>query len=256
MTKATGIGRGKGGSEKRGPKRSPGAVVIDRGKITKLVRRGWTQVQIASELGIHQTMVSKEWRFIVKEIQDTQSEDAKAHIALMLEQYAEVRREAWEAWEKSKEDHRRYSEEEYIHPPKAPTKDLSGGKKSGDSKDAPARTGGKKITKVEDGRLPGAQYLSTILECLKAERELRGLNPAKEVKVSGTVDLWEVLMGSPSGILDATRDEVEEKIAGLLEDSGVGGERGEVIDVEGREGVSVSVEGTETEPESTERDNG
>lgn len=181
-----------------GPKRSDLERKIDRKEMVRLMMKGWTQRMIAEQLGVSQGQISFDFRMVLKEINQHTTADAKEWVSLKLEEYAEIKREAWAEWERSKKDLERITNESF-------------GSDKGD---------GWKEAKVREGRLAANGYLSTVLECLKAERDLLGLNPAKELSVKGqmvtsTVD-WKVLAG---GIPDdgEVSGEVEREIQRAIE---------------------------------------
>ena len=199
--------RGKQGSTssnststgKRGSiKRTPEAIKLDRAETVRLLRRGWTKTAIAEKLGVHPTQISYDWKIIITEINAARDKDLEELIAIKLEEYGEIKRQAWEAWEKSKKERTKHTQE------------VSQGLDGSDRV--------KDITSREGGNYNG-DHLRTILNCLSAERELLGLNPAKKIegRISGTATIdWDKLAGAipPSGT--PLPDNVEDKIMGLL----------------------------------------
>jgi predicted transcriptional regulator len=206
-------------------------------KMAQLMRRGYTQSVIARELGISQAQVSYDWKQLRQELRESRADkDVKDAVDLQLEQLAEVKMEAWRAWEKSKEDARRVEQEEWpvrtcvkcdgkgqikvVGPSKAMTTCLKCGGKG--------ETGGpgKAVTEVE-GRLPGHQYLEAIIKCLKEEAELLMLYPEKTLKLKGGLNNtsqfvdWTGMMKMLEG---GVPDAVEAKIAAALEVTGASDE--------------------------------
>lgn len=200
----------------KGPKRTDDQLILDRAETVSLLRRGWTKTAIATKLGVHPTQISYDWKKILKELVAARDTDLEELIAIKLEEYAEIKREAWEAWERSKRERNRRVLESSTYGP-------SGGG-SGDDGDSGGGSGGSERTRevltVDDGQW-SSEYLKTIVQCLNAERELRGLNPVKDAKPANnnTVNInWDVLASAipPAGV--PLPDPVEEKIMALLQE--------------------------------------
>jgi hypothetical protein len=128
--------------------------------------------------------------------------DRAALVAQKLAEYRELRREAWTAWERSKEDAERVTEE---HAPTLLPGDEEGKPRKGKrGRFASATDPGtveetlRRIKRIEvrEGRLPANQYLNAILATLDAERELLGLDAPREIK--GLVG--HVHLGVPAGL--------------------------------------------------------
>lgn len=205
----------------RGTKPVPGAhkhspteleEVLER--VAVLDRRGWTQHQIAREVSVSQPMVCGYLKKIRERYKTQQLQHREEAIEEKLEQYREIRREAWAAWERSKEDARSKT----VQTTKAPPKKPPNGEK-GDAPDTGTLVESQaRIMEIvtTEGRLPANPYLATIMETLKAERELLGLDQAKKVDVrSVTVD-WNRFMERRDAT-DAIKDgdEIEAAIASV-----------------------------------------
>src|SRR5262245_2052021 len=89
------------------PKRTKAQRELDRAEMLKLLRRGWTKARIGERLGVHRTQVDYDWNAVLKELQADRERDTEKLIEAKKEEYAEVKREAWDAWERSKEDKER-----------------------------------------------------------------------------------------------------------------------------------------------------
>ena len=133
-------------------------------EIAALHRRGMTQVEIAEALGVSQPQIAYDLRIIQTRYQRTQLDARGALVAEKLAQYRDIRREAWLAWERSKEDAGMVVEE-FVDANES------------DSTEGSERRIRRVVTKA--GRLPNNQYLQTIMATHKAERELLGLDPEK-----------------------------------------------------------------------------
>lgn len=57
----------------------------------------------------------------------------------------------------------------------------------------PPKTLKVKIRRTTEGRLPESEFLRIVLDCLKAERELLGLDAAEQVNTAGQVIDWSEL---------------------------------------------------------------
>lgn len=80
----------------------PGRRVAVKEEVRRLLARRYTQVQIAEHLGISQPAVSK-WKKKIEEDARAAAVDRAAEIQRIIETLDDLEREAWEAWEKSKE---------------------------------------------------------------------------------------------------------------------------------------------------------
>ena len=160
-------------------------------QVAMLDKRGWNQYDIARRLGVSQGQVSYDLKIVRKRYREVQLQEIGDKVALAVMQYQEIMREAWEAWERSKLDAMKTVTEETLF-------------------DDEVRT---KLVKYVEGRLPGAEYLRTVLGCLQAIRELEGLDKPKESLVStvtATIPFDEIMKRA-----DAKRaaKSIEEKLA-------------------------------------------
>lgn len=201
----------------KGPKRTNDQLILDRAETISLLRRGWTKTAIATKLGVHPTQISYDWKKILKELVAARDTDLEELIAIKLEEYAEIKREAWEAWERSKRERNRRVLE-------SSSSSSSGGGDEDEGTGGPSGGRGSERTReiltTDDGQW-SSEYLKTIVQCLNAERELRGLNPVKDAKPqNNTVNInWDVLASAipPAGV--PLPDPVEEKIMALLQEA-------------------------------------
>lgn len=170
---------------------------LDKAKIPSMLRRGLTPQMIAEELGISYAMVKRDWKVVLTELREQRDEDTEALVQAKLQEYAEVKREAWEAWERSKLG--TIEEEE---------------KESSSNRGGTRRSHiRKKITSAGD-----STFLTIIQNCVKEERELLSLNPTKKLEVKGNM-MWDVFSQAiPEGEVP---DEIENSIRVALEASGV-----------------------------------
>jgi hypothetical protein len=166
---------------------------VCRNKIIQLMKRGFGEEEIAGELGLEVKQVVVQYKIAIKEMAETRSQVTEEVLTLKLKEYQEVKKEAWLAWEKSKNPIEKEAYETIT-----------------------SEYGTKEIAKrFKEGRLPASEYLNVILQCLKAERELLGINPVRKIEgsmtVAGVVFDWNRFMDELDDIGDLER-EAEDKI--------------------------------------------
>lgn len=145
-------------------------------------------------MGCDPSAISHAYKKAVQLVIGQMEKDLKPMIFKVWSTYEEIKREAWAAWERSKED----SHKEVT---------VLGGE-----------DGGERTTVTREGRLPNNTYLMTIGACLSAQREMFGMDAPKRVEHSGKVDVgvvdWDSLAKMiPEGALP---DRVEEEIEKVL----------------------------------------
>lgn len=152
------------------PKRTKAQREQDLVETARLLRRGVSKTEIARRLGVTRQQIVYDWRKLVEQLHEDREQDVTAGVAKKLAEYAEVKAEAWLGWERSKEDKRRQVAEKIT---------------TADGGSAASSTSRTKALKQTEGRLPDHDYLAIVLRCLEAERELEGLDPPKEHRLSG-----------------------------------------------------------------------
>lgn len=145
----------------RRPKRTKEQRELDLIEMVRLLRRGWKKVEIAQRLGLDRSQITYDWKVILQRLEKNHQHDLPTYRNQLREEYAEVKREAWGAWELSKQAGVKVTEEE--------TADARG-----------LRTLKRTLT---EGRLPDREYLDVLLHCLEAERELEGLDEPRKLDV-------------------------------------------------------------------------
>lgn len=187
-------------------------------EIAKFDRRGYTQRQIGEvlketfNLELAQTTISSYLKTIRTSYHKARMAEHADLVAEKLEQYREIRAEAWMAYERSKEN-RDKTVSEYVMLPEdtgireAP---VAGGL-VGKLKALAERRLMKEMQKVKEiitreGRLPATSYLDLIMKTLEAERELLGLDEAKKIDVTQVSLPWDQILQA-AGV-----DPVEERI--------------------------------------------
>lgn len=187
-----------------------------------LDRRGYTQARIGQLIGndnrfgftLSTTQVSEYLKTIKARYREKILHQREELIAEKLEQYREVRAEAWAEWERSKENAERVVTETAPVPVK---KDDNGKKRPKALNNRERQIDGWKeeMRKVKEavtteGRLGNPAYLTIVLETLDAERQLLGIDElvaaltVQTKKRSAVVDEIAQIMSA-----------VEEQIGGL-----------------------------------------
>lgn len=82
--------------------RSKSEIEKHRRRISELYLKGWLQEEIASEIGVHQSTVSRDLKAIQKIWQKETLIDFNEAKARELERIDILEREYWEAWERSR----------------------------------------------------------------------------------------------------------------------------------------------------------
>lgn len=80
-----------------------GELLRRRRRVSELRLQGWTLEEIGRELGIHFSQVSRDWKWCREEWRKAAIQDTGEILAEQIAQYKLVIREAWAAWQKSKE---------------------------------------------------------------------------------------------------------------------------------------------------------
>lgn len=187
----------EGSKNKRGMARTPVQREEALLTVANLSRRGYSQSEIASKMGVTQQQVSYDLQIIKKRYAAMQEEDFLAYRYEKILQLKDIRREAWEAWEKSKEDYRKLVQEDYT--------DSKGGTST-------------KITDITEGRIPANEFLKTILETLKEENELMGAYPTKKLDIKAEVINWDQIMGlALNGVPNVVEDALKKQLLESVE---------------------------------------
>lgn len=207
------------------PFRTPLQIKQDREELARLIRRGWTQSQVAEKLGVSEGQIRYDYRVIVKQITERTNEEVKAVVALKIERLREISREAWVEWERSKSDREKRREDRYPareeDPGGSPPK--RGGRKrkkvpnpDGASPEGRLTAELKKVkeTYEVEGRLGDTRYLDIILRCLVEEAKLEGVYPDKTTVVQGQATLsWDQLFGREPGRVNPIEAQIIDLVA-------------------------------------------
>lgn len=146
-------------------------------EVAHLTRRGWTQVEIATKIGVSQKTISLYLKDIRRLWAENVTWEITEYVAEKLDQYREIRKEAWSAWERSKESYKRTVTEKGHK--RTLTVKLGEGPKG--RRETPATADENKLVVLKrvltkEGRVPAVQFLQVVLETLEAERRLLGLD--------------------------------------------------------------------------------
>ena len=149
-----------------GRQRDAAQIAKDRRRIGDLYLKGWLQVDIAKEIGVNQSTVSRDLKTLHKQwLADAAISYDKAK-GRELAKIDRLEREYWDAWERSKED-----AEIEIREQAGATKD-----------DARAR-----LRREKRGRTGDPSFLRGVQWCIEQRCKIFGVEAPKELKHSGAV---------------------------------------------------------------------
>lgn len=164
---------------KRGPKFTPTQRVEVDQRIAELDRAGFNQYEIARDVKLTQPMVSGRLKKIREGYNTSILAERRAYVIEKLALLADIRKRAIIACEKSGEDLRRVLREEL--------ESVSG------------KGGYTKRAETTEARTPAAEYMRIVLDTIKQEREMLGLDEAVKIDLQGEVSVnvfdWNALVG-------------------------------------------------------------
>lgn len=158
---------------KEGDERSKYQKQLDQLEMVRLLRRGWTISRIAEHFGLTETQVGYDMRVVLRDIRKERTKDVDALVTAKLEEYGEVKREAWDSWEKSK----------------------GPATKRTMKRIETSRGEATETTDSEEAVCGDPRFLKTVMECIEAERDLLGINAPKKIDVNATV-VWDAFAGA------------------------------------------------------------
>lgn len=132
-------------------------------RLSELNLKRWTQARMAQELGVSTRQIKRDLKIIRQRWQETQVANVGTRCAREIAKIDLVEREAWDAWDKSKQD------------AETRTERIRKGKASGpgNSVEVSIRT---------EGQAGDATYLKTVLDCIERRCKLLGLDaPEKHI---------------------------------------------------------------------------
>jgi DNA-binding CsgD family transcriptional regulator len=179
--------------EKQGPKFSKTEREEVLVKVASLDRRGFTEWEIAQQVHVSAPMVHNYLRTLRERHLESQKEFSQTKLMILEAQYQEIIREAWNQWERSKEDSE--EAEQTWEKPWRPD-DPKTGKPMGRAGDYDKLILTRE-TKTSKGRLGCPVYLTVITDCLDRLAKLHGLYQEKPLQVQATVASfnWDQLAG-------------------------------------------------------------
>lgn len=142
--------------------RTPTQIERDRRKISELYLKGWIQEDIAEEVGLNQSTVSRDLKAIQKKWQQDTLYDFNEAKARELERVDVLEREYWQAWEDSKDD------AETIRQEGTP-KQLE----NGQTIPTPS-----KIVSTKKGQTGDPRYLAGVQWCIERRCKILGIDAA------------------------------------------------------------------------------
>lgn len=158
---------------KKKPERKPpsrrsqqqGAVTAERrARVSNLYRRGYAFVEIAKLVDVHPNTITDDLKALKAEWRETRLMNMDEAIAEQLAKIDLTEREAWDAWEKSKQDAKLFSK----------TDD------SGTDEGGP-----RTITRRERrGQYGDPRFHDVVLKCIAQRCKLLGLEPPEKSEVS------------------------------------------------------------------------
>lgn len=135
-------------------------------QVTTLYLRGWTQKQIAAEVGVTQGMISNDLKVIQQRWREQTAFNLDEAKAKELARLDELERECWAAWEQSKSERTKARQE-------------TGGK----GKDGKATV--TKASMEKEQRDGNPAFLQAVLSCIDRRCKLLGLDAATKSELTG-----------------------------------------------------------------------
>jgi len=146
------------------PRRERAAVNARRARVYKLWVQGWSAAQLATREKVHPSQISRDLAARRKEIKQLKAGEAERDAEereRAMGTYEEVILEAFQEWERSKEDKGRHKQQQTTGPAGA----------------AAAAAAAKVVSEVvSEGRLGDPQYLRTVIEARKRLDKLAGID--------------------------------------------------------------------------------
>lgn len=192
---------GKNGAT--GPKmKSLRKTVELRAEIARLARFGLSSIQIAKrlppELAVSQQRVHTIIQETLAEYRRMTVRDTNELVQEKLQQWQDLRAEAYAAFEESRKNAEKTIEEQAL---KTQFKNVNGRKVP-----AGERMKITKLVKQLEGRLPANEYLNTIAVCLREEQKLQGLIDDRPVNMNVMNLDWGALAAKPQNVVDPLAD--------------------------------------------------
>lgn len=157
----------------QGKRRSSGQLARDRRRIADLYLQGWIQVDIAAEVGMSQSTVSRDIKALHGAWLASALLDFNEAKARELAKIDRLEREYWDAWQRSKLD----AETETVK-----------GKGTGDTPEH------KEKTMQRKGQTGDASFLKGVQWCIEQRCKILGVEAPTHLKHSGEGDKGEIVV--------------------------------------------------------------
>lgn len=151
-----------------GRRRSNGELARDRRRIADLYLQGWIQADIADELGIDQSTVSRDLQTLYDDWRQSALVDINEAKAEELAKVDRLEREFWAAWLRSCEDAETVKQK---------------GKATGDGS-KPQVTD---IEKTAKGQAGDPRFLQGVQWCINKRCEILGIDAPKNINLGGQI---------------------------------------------------------------------
>lgn len=176
------------------------AQIVRMDIIAQLYKRGYSYRQMQEEVKARLDLSGYSLRTVYKDVQallaewrETRIENLDQALQLELERINDIIREAWEAWEKSKQDGDKTRTKQTGVVPQ-------GGNGTGDEQSGEIQTVKVERTSEEQTNCGDPRYLEIVHKNLMERRKLLGLYSPEKKEVSGDLSFTSLLM--QTGIVD------------------------------------------------------
>lgn len=173
-----------------GKRRSKSQIARDRKRVAELYLKGWLQVEIADELKIDQSTVSRDLSALLEEWKESALVDVDELKAQELAKINVLENEYWGAWKKSQDDAVTQTKERYM----AGEKPESANKRIKEQE--------KRVGQVGD-----SSFLRGVQWCIQKRCELLGLDAPKKIDQKTEVLVKEYANVSPDDWDEESEDE-------------------------------------------------
>jgi AcrR family transcriptional regulator len=167
-------------------------------RIAPLHAMGLSAYEIADRLGVSHTTVYHDIAEVKRRFNAAAMESHGAMVQEKLAILREVRKEAYAAWERSKQDTWKATTR------KVPVtlKEKPGGRRTGRKPAEPAPDQLREmftteLTEVREGRLPASEYMNIILKTVEQERAILGLDEALKIDLQDSGGFWDAVARTP-----------------------------------------------------------
>lgn len=167
------------------------AIAHRRQEASRLYLEGKTQLEIAEQLGVNQSVISRDLQFLRSLWRRVAVENVEEVMSQKLAELARIKRESWEQWHRSKLDATTLTVET-----------VEG--KEGEPREV------KRMQKK--GQCGDSRYVDTILRCVIKECELLGLDPPKRSELTGP-NGGPVVLVAGKRIEELTDEELAQELA-------------------------------------------